>query len=105
MLDEIDAVLAATKDSSAEEIMDDYLKRRAVERAIQIISEAAKELPPEVRAEEPDVPWASIIAGNYLRHEYYRIKMDIMHQIVAEHLPQLRPAVARLLERHGNRSE
>ena len=106
MLDEIDAVLAATKNSSAEEIMDDYLKRRAVERAIQIISEAAKELPPEVRAEEPDVPWASIIAiGNYLRHEYYRIKMDIMHQIVAEHLPQLRPAVARLLERHGNRSE
>ena len=67
MLDEIDAVLAATKNSSAEEIMDDYLKRRAVERAIQIISEAAKELPPEVRAEEPDVPWASIIAiGNYL---------------------------------------
>ena len=66
MLDEIDAVLAATKYSSAEEIMDDYLKRRAVERAIQIISEAAKELPPEVRAEEPDVPWASIIAiGNY----------------------------------------
>ena len=64
MLDEIDAVLAATKDSSAEEIMDDYLKRRAVvERAIQIISEAAKELPPEVRAEEPDVPWASIKPG------------------------------------------
>ena len=31
--------------------------------------------------------------------------MDIMHQIVAEHLRQLRPAVARLLERHGNRSE
>lgn len=102
MLDEIDAVLAATKGLSAEDIMNDYVRRRAVERAIQIISEAAKELPPEIRAEEPDVPWANIIAiGNYLRHEYYRIKMDIMHQIVAEHLPQLRPAVARLLERHA----
>ncbi len=106
MLDEIDAVLAATKGFSAEEIMGDYLKRRAVERAIQIISEAAKELPANIRAEEPDMPWANIIAvGNYLRHEYYRIKVDIMQQILAERLPQLRPAVARLLQRHGSGAE
>ncbi|MEZ5890888.1 MAG: HepT-like ribonuclease domain-containing protein [Xanthobacteraceae bacterium] len=102
MIDEIDAVLAMTEGLSAEQIVDDYRNRRAVERAIQIISEAAKELPPEVRAEEPDMPWASIIGiGNMLRHEYYRIKVEHVQDIVLSHLPQLRPAVARLLARHG----
>ena len=46
MLDEIDAIISATRGIAAEAVMADYLTTRAVERAIQIVSEAAKELPP-----------------------------------------------------------
>jgi uncharacterized protein with HEPN domain len=56
MLDEIDAIVAATRGMTAEAVRGDYLTMRAVERAIQIVSEAAKELPPEIRQHEPEFP-------------------------------------------------
>ena len=98
MLDNIDGILAATEGMNGEDVGADFLVTRAVERCIQIISEAAKELPAELRATEPDVPWRDIISiGNLLRHEYYRIRPADMWDILHKHLPQLRPAVVGLL--------
>jgi uncharacterized protein with HEPN domain len=100
MLDEIDAIMAATYGMTADAVRDDYLTMRAVERAIQIISEAAKELPAAIRQEEPEIPWSDIIGiGNLLRHEYYRIDAAGIQSILFDHLPRLRPAVLRLLSR------
>ena len=77
MLENIDGILDATANMSPAEISESYLAVRAIERSIQIISEAAKELPPDLRALVPDVPWRDIIGvGNLLRHEYYRIREE-----------------------------
>lgn len=46
MLENIDGILAGTDGMSAEQISGSYILLRAVERSVQIISEAAKELPP-----------------------------------------------------------
>jgi uncharacterized protein with HEPN domain len=98
ILDNIDGILAATRGRAAAEITESYVIRRAVERGVEIISEAAKALPPELRDREPDVPWKDIIGiGNMLRHEYYRIRDDRMLIIVSDHLPALRPAIVRLI--------
>jgi len=98
MLEHIDGILAATAGMQPSEITGNYLVVRALERSVQIISEAAKELPPELRAHEPDVPWQNIIGiGNLLRHEYYRIRDTDMLDILQVHLPHLRPALVRLL--------
>lgn len=103
MLDAIDQIQSETGALSPDTITDVRQLSWLVERGLLIISEAAKALPAEIRAEEPDVPWKNIISiGNYLRHEYYRIKPEIMQQIVREHLPRLREAVVRLLARHGD---
>jgi uncharacterized protein with HEPN domain len=98
MLEHIDGILSATEALQPNEITGSYIVARAVERSVQIISEAAKELPSELRAEEPDIPWQNIIGvGNLLRHEYYRIRDADMIEIVKTHLPNLRPAVLRLI--------
>ena len=100
ILDNIDGILAATAGMTAAQVMSSFVMMRAVERAVQIISEAAKELPHEMRDAEPDVPWQEIIrVGNILRHEYYRIREDVLVDILETDLPQLRPAVVRLLEK------
>lgn len=45
------------------------------------------------------MPWKDIInIGNLLRHEYYRIRHDALHEILEIDLPRLRPAIMRLLE-------
>lgn len=98
--DEIESILATVHGLTSEEILSDYRNRRTTERAIQIISEAAKELPAELRAQEPAIPWKDIIGiGNLLRHEYHRISPQVLEDILHQHLPALRPAVMRLLDR------
>ena len=43
----------------------------AVTRALEIISEAARRLPDELRARHPELPWRAIMgAGNVYRHNY-----------------------------------
>jgi uncharacterized protein with HEPN domain len=44
-----------------------YHMERTVERAVQIISEAVKSLPPEMTADYPEMEWAKIAGiGNIL---------------------------------------
>jgi uncharacterized protein with HEPN domain len=69
-----------------------------MERAIQIISEAARALPEELRARYPDAPWADIVAiGNPLRHEYHRIDDKVRWESATVDLPKLRPIILRML--------
>lgn len=99
MLEQNDGIAAALSERPFEEIVDSFIYQRAVERAIQIISEAAKELPPEIRSAYPDANWLPIIKiGNLLRHEYYRIRSRDMWEIAVVHLPQLRPIVLKMLD-------
>ena len=43
----------------------------AVVRALEIVSEATKRLPPELKARYPEIDWTAISAsGNVYRHEY-----------------------------------
>ena len=100
MLENIDGVLDITGNLRVETIVDSFALTRATERALQIISEAAKELPDDLRATEPDIPWRNIIGiGNLLRHEYYRIDADVLAAILKHELPALRSAVLRLMDR------
>lgn len=97
ILEQIDGILAATRGRTFEEIQGNFLYERAVERAVQIISEAAKELPTELRERHADVHWQPIIRiGNLLRHEYYRIRSRDMWEIASVHLPVLRPVIERM---------
>jgi uncharacterized protein with HEPN domain len=96
--DEIDGVAAALHGVSFEKYRESYTLRRAAERAVQIISEAAKALPSELLARYPDAPWNAIIGiGNVLRHEYQKIDDKRLWDILTVHLPQLRPVILRMI--------
>jgi uncharacterized protein with HEPN domain len=102
-LENIDGIVASTQGMTQQDITENFLVMRAIERCIQIISEAAKELPPEMRVREADIPWRDIIGiGNLLRHEYYRIRPADLWDIVHNHLPKLRSTIVRLLSEPGN---
>jgi uncharacterized protein with HEPN domain len=74
------------------------MHRRAVERAVQIVSEAAKALPPDYLAKYPNARWSSIVGiGNILRHEYQRLDDKQLWEIATVHLPQLEPVVTQML--------
>jgi uncharacterized protein with HEPN domain len=67
-------------------------------RNLEIIGEAAKRLPEEVRSGCPEIPWREIIGlCNFVIHEYFGIKMDVIWDTVQNELPVLELAVTRLL--------
>jgi uncharacterized protein with HEPN domain len=75
-----------------------YHMERTVERAVQIISEAVRALPPEMTARYPQVEWAKIAAiGNVLRHEYERVDPQTMWEIATVKLPALEKVIERML--------
>lgn len=96
--DEIEGVAPIAAELSFEEYQASYLHRRAIERAAQIVSEAAKALPKDLLARHSDAPWSSIIGiGNILRHEYQRLDDKQLWEIATVHLPALEPLVRRML--------
>jgi uncharacterized protein with HEPN domain len=103
MRDEIDGVAALVSELSFVQYRDSYLHRRAVERAVQIISEAAGALDPALIASYPEARWKSIIGiGNVLRHDYQRIDDKRLWEIATVHLPALGPIVRRMIDDLGN---
>jgi uncharacterized protein with HEPN domain len=68
-------------------------------RHLQIIGEAARALPEEVRALAPEIPWSNIIGmRNILVHGYFEIDTDIVWNTATRDVPALKPAMERLLE-------
>jgi uncharacterized protein with HEPN domain len=95
ILEAIDGIDAATGGKTREDYGADWLIRHGVQRGIEIISEAARRIPPELQATQPHIPWAQIMGiGNVLRHEYHRISDTVIWNVVQDHLPPLRAAVS-----------
>lgn len=70
----------------------------AVRARLMEIGEAVKDLPAQVTATEPDLPWREM-AGmrDRLAHRYFDTSQAILVATVREDLPELRAAVERLL--------
>lgn len=70
----------------------------AVERKIQIISEAAIRLGDEAERRCPDQPWRDIRGiGNQLRHAYERIDLNTIWNALTDDLPPLKGSILRAL--------
>jgi uncharacterized protein with HEPN domain len=95
----IDRIQSAVAGKTLEDYQQDWLLKHAVQRGIEIISEASRALPDEVRAVRPEVPWARVRSvGNVLRHEYHRLADNIVWGVVVDELPALGTAVQALRE-------
>ncbi|MGK7943823.1 MAG: DUF86 domain-containing protein [Microcystaceae cyanobacterium] len=70
----------------------------AVTRAIQIIGEAVKKLPDNLRENNPQIPWQDIAKmRDKVTHQYFAVKLDIIWDTVKEDLPFLKSLMASLL--------
>jgi uncharacterized protein with HEPN domain len=73
-------------------------KQDAIVRRLEVIGEAVKNLPPELRARYPQVPWRQIAGTrDKLIHQYFSIDLDLTWQIVQSDLPVLGREITRIL--------
>jgi uncharacterized protein with HEPN domain len=94
MLDYITQARTYAADLTFEQYSADQKTQRAVERCIEVISEASRHLPGEIKANHADIPWSEVAAiGNVFRQEYHNVAARIVWDTVRLHLEQLEAAV------------
>jgi len=81
------------------EFLGDRKTINAVIRSLEVIGEAAKKIPEDVRKRYPDIPWKRM-AGmrDRLIHEYHGVDLEIVWVVVKEELPPVRALVEKVLE-------
>ncbi len=66
----------------------------AIERNLQIIGEAVNHLPEEITGAHPEIPWPQIRGfRNILVHQYFGVDVDVVRDVVEDHLPPLADAL------------
>jgi uncharacterized protein with HEPN domain len=90
----IEGIETYTAGKTLADFQRDWLLRLAVQRALEIISEAARHMPDELLAQASGVPWKKIRGiGNVLRHEYHKIADDVIWAVVVENIGPLKTAI------------
>ncbi len=75
MLEAAEGIRAAVHGLDFADFEKAWVVQRAVERGLEIISEASRHLPAETKAAYPDLPWRQTAGiGNVLRHDYQRVE-------------------------------
>src|SRR5437899_1381394 len=76
--------------SSLEEFRADDKTVFAVVRALEIIGEAAKRIPDDVRQGHPEIPWRAMARiRDKLIHDYVSVNVEVVWKTVHEDLPVL----------------
>ena len=94
ILDNVNLAEEFVRNVSADELANDVMRFHATTRVLEIISEASRRLPVEMKARHPEVPWNQIAgAGNVYRHGYDVVAPEIVWNTAHDGLTTLRRAV------------
>ena len=91
MIDHIDYVSTKLKHSNLANFQVDRDIRQIVERSLEIISEAARHLPSELKKANSEIPWRQVEDfGNILRHVYFDVDSEVVWEIATRQLAPLK---------------
>lgn len=87
-----------TKGFSFEAFSNDFKTIDAVVRNLEIIGEAARNMPEKVLEKYSDIPWSNMISmRNKILHEYFGVDMEILWKTIKEDLLPLKKQIEKIL--------
>ena len=76
----------------------DYKTVDAVIRNFEILGEASKNVPDEIKERFPEVPWDEMyLMRNRISHEYFGIDYEIIWDVATNYLPENRKQILNVL--------
>jgi len=99
MLECITKIRRFTKGYTFDDFQGDDKTIDSVLRNLEILGEAARQVPAEIRDQYPELPWAEMLTmRNIVIHEYHGVNLSIIWQTVKEDLPPLVSRLKRILQ-------
>ena len=98
ILSAIETIQNALSNKKLEDMRGDLMLRLAVERSLEIICEASRRIPDEVKTLRPGIDWRGMAdLGNELRHAYHRVDPTLLWEIAHRDLPPLKAFAERTI--------
>ena len=98
ILTAIDKIQSYTQNISFEKFSEDEKTLDAVVRNLEILGEAIKNVPEEIRKKHPDIEWKKISGlRDILIHEYFGVDKDIIWDVLQHKLPLLQKQIKMIL--------
>ncbi len=99
ILEARDRILKYTEGMTHKDFAKSNITVDAVVRNLEVIGEAARKLPSEIKAKSPEIEWHKIVGlRNILTHEYFGISTQIVWDVVTNKLDAIGDTCIRLLE-------
>ena len=96
------SMLRFTEGMTLEAYLADEKTRFAVMRGFEILGEAVRHLPDELKSSHPDIPWATMAAvRNRIVHGYFGIDDSILFATIDADIRSLLPALEELARSQG----
>ncbi|HEY0283236.1 MAG TPA: HepT-like ribonuclease domain-containing protein [Rhizomicrobium sp.] len=102
MIENIDKAAGFVAGYTYDRFVDDDRTVYAVVRALEIVSEASRHVPEDIKKRHAAIEWQAIgAAGNVYRHGYHGVNTEVVWDTVVRHLGALRTAAVTEVERLG----
>ncbi|MFH1504219.1 MAG: DUF86 domain-containing protein [Candidatus Omnitrophota bacterium] len=87
------------KELSYEDFAEKEMVEDAVIRKIEIIGEAAKNVPENIKAKYKNIPWKKMAGLRDITiHEYFGVDLDIVWEIITKNIPETKADIQEVLE-------
>ncbi|MDK2789515.1 MAG: hypothetical protein PWP15_22 [Methanothermococcus sp.] len=103
IIDHMEKAEKFVKGMEFEEFVKHEITIFATIRALEVIGEATKNIPDEIRVKYSDIPWRGM-AGmrDKLIHFYFGIDYELVWKVVKNDIPQTRPKIEKILKELSN---
>jgi uncharacterized protein with HEPN domain len=103
ILDAINDIENFVKDTDYIKFVTNHMRRNAVVRSLEIIGEASKNIPEELRNQYKNIPWKRMVGmRDKLIHGYFGVDYESVWAVATDRIPEIKHPLAKMIKEQSD---